>query len=41
MVSDIMDAMEKALARAVAEAEEDDMGYAVGVNDVDDDGGGG
>ena len=36
MVSDIMEAMEKALARAVAEAEEDDMGYA-----VDDDGGGG
>ena len=41
MVSDIMDAMEKALARAMAEAEEDDMGYADSTVDVDDDGGGG
>ena len=41
MVSDIMEAMEKALARTVAEAEEDDMGYADGADGVDDDGGGG
>ena len=40
MVSDIMEAMEKALARAVAEADEEDMEYGDSV-DGDDDGAGG